>query len=223
MQTETMRRRRRGDRHLPDQRHRLRRVLRRQRQAGRPLLPLGLRLPARRLPRAPRPAPATAPATCSQQNKVRLVLTTALGPDHADRRARAPARRRRPRHRALGGRRARGVRARGRAGRDAGGRAGGAAGRRRRGRHRRHPHLRRHHPQPGRAAELPGRCSCPGFRPVETPLQPGAGRAPVRRPLRRQRRAGPDEHLGQVLRGRDGLPQPDLVRRQGHLDRVLAR
>ncbi len=45
-----------------------------------------------------------------QQDKIRFVLTSPLGPDGADRRARSTARRRRARHRALGGRRARRVR-----------------------------------------------------------------------------------------------------------------
>ena len=58
-----------------------------------------------------------------QQGKIRFVLTTPLGPDGDDRRARAQARRRRARHRALGGRRARRVREGGRARRDAGARA----------------------------------------------------------------------------------------------------
>ena len=44
------------------------------------------------------------------QDKIRLVLTSALGPDGDDRRPRAQARRRRARHRSLGRRRARRLR-----------------------------------------------------------------------------------------------------------------
>ena len=52
-------------------------------------------------------------------------------------------------------------------------------------------------------------------------LPAGRCRPQVRRPLRRQRRARPDEPLGRLLRRRDGLPQPHHLRRQRHQHRVL--
>ena len=95
------------------------------------------------------------------------------------------------------------------------------ARRARRGRDRRHPHLRRDDPLARRAAELHAGLFLPGFRAVTPHYQPAVGRAQVRRPLRRQRRAGEDERVGAVLRRRHGLPQPAHLRRQGHQHRVL--
>ena len=54
-----------------------------------------------RLRAASRPARATAPRTCSQQGRIRLVLTGALHSGLADRRAPRQARRRREGHRAV--------------------------------------------------------------------------------------------------------------------------
>ena len=61
----------------------------------------------------------------------------------------------------------------------------------------------------------------PGFVRAESRCEPAAGRAQVRRSLRRQRRAGRDESLGRVLRASAGFLQPDLVRRQGHLHGIF--
>ena len=160
-----------------------------------------------------------------QQDKIRFVLTTPIRPDlergePGHRGPHLPARRRGPGPRALGGRCPGGLRRGHRARRRLGRRAAGAAGRGRRDRHRRHPDLRRHHPLAGRAAELPGALPA-GLPPGDAPLPAAAGRTQVRGPLRRQRRARPDEHVGAVLRRRDGLPQPAHLRRQGHLHRVL--
>jgi 4-hydroxyphenylpyruvate dioxygenase-like putative hemolysin len=44
-------------------------------------------------------------------------------------------------------------------------------------------------------------------------LQSAGDRAALRRPLRRQRRMEPDEPVGEILRGRDGLPEHPHVRR----------
>ena len=116
----------------------------------------------------------------------------------SDRGARPLARRRRAGHRALGGRCAAGVRS---------SRSSGA-----RGRHRSPPccgmstarwSSRRSIPTvtpstvwwSGGTTRAP---SCPGFQPVtRRSLRPGG--TAVRRPLRRQRRAGGDEPVGQVL------------------------
>ena len=68
-------------RHVPHQRHRLRRVLRRQRQAGQPLLPsaFGFQL----MPTAgPETGVRDRASYLLQQNKIRFVLTTPLRPDH---------------------------------------------------------------------------------------------------------------------------------------------
>ena len=69
--------------------------------------------------------------------------------------------------------------------------------------------------------ELSRRCSCRASRRASRTIRRRRRRAAVRRPLRRQRRARQDERLGRVLRARDGLQEPHLVRRRGHLHRVL--
>ena len=171
---------------------------------------------------APRPAPATAPATCSSRTRSASCSPPPLAPDAPDRRARAPARRRRPRHRALGGRRARGVRDGGRAGRQAG--AGAARCCRTTTARSSSPAIRTYGDtihcwsSGGTTAAL----FLPGFRR-------GESRAISPAPVGLQY---VDHCVGNVELGkmnnwvefyerRDGLPQPALVRRQGHLDRVL--
>ena len=61
----------------------------------------------------------------------------------------------------------------------------------------------------------------PGFRKWESAYNPAGCWPAVCRSLRGQRRLEPDESLGQVLRGCDGLPQYPDLRRQGYLDRIL--
>ena len=70
----------------------------------------------------------------------------------------------------------------------------------RRGRHRRDPHLRRHDPLARRAAELHGPLPARLRRRATPHYQPAPIGPAVRRPLRRQRRAGQDERVGRVLR-----------------------
>jgi len=53
-----------------------------------------------------------------------------------------------------------------------------------------------------------------GFCAGHAALRAGASRAQVRRPLRRQRRAGQDELLGRFLCQRDGVPESPHLRRQ---------
>src|SRR5207237_706847 len=43
----------------------------------------------------------------------------------------------------------------------------------------------------------------------------------VCRSLRGERRLEPDESVGEILRGCHGIPEHPLLRRQGHLDRIL--
>ena len=162
---------------IPDQRHRLHRVLRRQRQAGEPLLPRGVRLSAGRLPRPGdrRPRPRELPA--GQQDKVRFVLTSPLGPDGPIADAPSPARRRGTRPRALGGRLPRGLRQghgpRGRRGAGADGSDGRATARWS------SPAIRTYGDTIHTLVERRNYRGLflPGFRPVDVPLPAGAGRA----------------------------------------------
>ena len=65
-------------------------------------------------------------------------------------------------------------------------------------------------------AFLPGLCTL-----VDPPLPDDGHGSSIRRPLCRQRGLESNEHLGQILRRRDGLPQHPVLRRRGHLHRVL--
>ena len=189
-----------------------------------PLLPRRLRVPTGRVPRprdgSARPGELPAPAG---QDPLRADDADPPRPERrssAHRRSHPPSWRRRPRPRAVGGRRPRGVRQGGRARRAAGTRAPGSqdedgeiviAAIRTYGDTIHSLVERRELPRPVHA----------GLPAGEAALPAGACRAQVRRPLRRQRRARQDERVGGVLRRRDGLPEPPHVRRQGHLDRVL--
>ena len=139
----------------------------------------------------------------------------------ADRRARAEARRRRARHRALGRRCARRVRQ--------GGRARGDA----RCASPRCCTTTTARSSSRRSGSMARRCTrsssgknyrglfMPGFVARRAALRAAGGGAQVRRPLRRQRRAGEDERVGRVLRPRHGLPEPAHLRRQDDQHRVL--
>ena len=214
-------------RHLPDQRHRLHRVLRRQREAGGHYYrsAFGFQLVGYR---GPETGVRDRASYLLQQDKIRFVLTTPIRPDlsrgvAADRRARPPARRRRAGHRALGGRCARRLR------------QGGRARRRSRRRSRacsRTTTARSSSPRSASTATRSTRWSSGGTTAaVHAGLPAGASRTISRRPVGLKYvdhcvgnvELGQDERLGRVLRRRDGLPEPAHVRRQGHLHRVLAR
>ena len=123
----------------------------------------------------PRRACATARATCSQQGKIRLVLTTPLRPDGDDRRARAASTATACKDIALWVDDARDAFATAvERGAKPAHEPTRHARRRRRGRDRRDPHLRRHDPLARRAAELPRRCSCPASCAVDAALSADA-------------------------------------------------
>ena len=215
---------RRTARHVPDQRNRLRRVLRRQREAGGALLPGGVRLPARRLSRPgdrrarPRELSArsrTRSASCSRRRSGRTatiaehvhkhgdgVRDIALWVDDArDAYAKAVERGASPRARAA-----------------------------------------------RRCATTTAKSSSPAIKIYGDTIHSLVerknyrGLVPARLPAARRRTTrraeaglqyvdhcvgnvelGQDERVGRVLRARDGLQEPDLVRRRGHLARSTRR
>ncbi|CAA9476129.1 MAG: 4-hydroxyphenylpyruvate dioxygenase, partial [uncultured Solirubrobacteraceae bacterium] len=200
-------------------RHRPRRAVGRQRQAGRVLLHARLRLHRGRLrrprDRRPRSRQPRAPAGPRPARALRRAAVRS-----SDRRAPAQARRRREGHRA--GRPGRRPRLQGRA------RARGQGPRRtvrahRRARHRaprRHRDVRRDRAPLRRPLEVHRRV--PPRLPAHRALRRGQDRRHARRdrPHRRQRRARRDAAVGRVLRAglRDDGDDPLL--RRGHLDRV---
>ena len=143
-----------GHRHLPDQRNRLRRVLGRERPPVRGVLSALLGLQADRLsrPRDRHPRPLELRPRAGQDP---LRAHHRARPRRSGRRPCGPAWRRGPRHRLLGGRRARRVRQGDRARRHAGPGADRARGRPRQGGDRRDPDLRRHHPLDRGAEGIP--------------------------------------------------------------------
>ena len=138
-----------------------------------------------------------------QQGDIRFLVTGALRPGLADRRARPPPRRRRARRRLPRRRRRRRVRRRARAGRDAGARAADDTDDARHDPPRRHRHLRR------------DRAHVPRPRRYDGPFAPRFEPATLRRPV------GPDVGLRTIDHVVGNVEEGELERWVGFYEQVL--